>query len=52
MVFLAMRLVALPLSAFPRAATFPLLGTTLDLLSHAFLYGVPIAFCARKVDRA
>jgi uncharacterized membrane protein YagU involved in acid resistance len=48
LVFFAMRLVVLPLSAFPRAVTFPLLGTTLDLLSHAFFFGVPIAYCAQK----
>lgn len=42
-VFLGMRLVVLPLSAFPGPVTFQPLATTLDLLSHIFLFGVPIA---------
>jgi uncharacterized membrane protein YagU involved in acid resistance len=47
-VFLIMRLVVLPLSAFPFPVNFPPLGTTLDVLSHAFLFGLPIAWCVRK----
>jgi hypothetical protein len=47
-VFLTMRLVVLPLSAFPYPVTFKPLATTLDLLSHTFLFGVPIAFAARR----
>lgn len=47
-VFLAMRLVVLPLSAYPRAVTFPPLATTLDLLSHMLLFGVPIALAVRR----
>ncbi len=47
-VFLIMRLVVLPLSAFPFPVKFPPLGTVLDVLSHAFLFGLPIAWCARK----
>ena len=43
-VFLAMRLVVLPLSAFPYPVTFKPLGTVLDLMSHALLFGVPIAW--------
>jgi uncharacterized membrane protein YagU involved in acid resistance len=42
-VFLVMRLVVLPLSAFPFPASFKPLATALDLLSHTFLFGVPIA---------
>lgn len=48
-VFLAMRLVVLPLSAFPYQVTFKPLATTLDLLSHALLFGFPIALAVRKV---
>lgn len=48
MVFLAMRLVVLPLSAFPHPVTFRPLATVLDLLSHMFFFGVPIALAARK----
>jgi hypothetical protein len=44
--FLVMRLVVLPLSAYPRPVTFKPLATTLDLLSHTLLFGVPIAFAA------
>lgn len=47
-VFLLMRLVVLPLSAFPHPVTFRPLATVLDLLSHMFLFGVPIAMAARK----
>jgi uncharacterized membrane protein YagU involved in acid resistance len=48
MVFLAMRLLVLPLSAFPYPVSFKPLATILDLLSHAFLFGVPIAWAARR----
>jgi uncharacterized membrane protein YagU involved in acid resistance len=47
-VFFIMRLVVLPLSAFPRPVTFKPLATTLDLLSHMLLFGVPIALAARQ----
>jgi uncharacterized membrane protein YagU involved in acid resistance len=47
-VFLFMRLVVLPLSAFPHPVSFKPLATVLDLLSHMFLFGVPIALSARK----
>lgn len=47
-VFLMMRLVVLPLSAFPFPVSFKPLGTVLDLLSHTFLFGVPIALAARR----
>ncbi len=46
-VFLAMRLVVLPLSAFPFAVSFKPLASALDLLSHALLFGVPIALATR-----
>jgi uncharacterized membrane protein YagU involved in acid resistance len=47
-VFLTMRLVVLPLSAFPYPVTFKPLATILDFLSHTFLFGVPIALAARR----
>ena len=52
LVFFAMRLVVLPLSAFPHPVTFKPLSASLDLLSHMFLFGVPIALAAasRKVE--
>jgi hypothetical protein len=51
-VFLTMRLVVLPLSAFPFPVTFQPLGSTLDLLSHLFLFGFPIALAASKTFAA
>ena len=47
-VFFSMRLIVLPLSAFPYPVTFKALATVLDLLSHTFLFGVPIALTARR----
>jgi uncharacterized membrane protein YagU involved in acid resistance len=47
-VFFTMRLVVLPLSAFPYPVTFKPLATVLDLLSHTFLFGVPIALATRR----
>ena len=47
-VFLAMRLVVLPLSAFPHPVSFKPLAAGLDLLSHMFLFGLPIALAARR----
>jgi hypothetical protein len=47
-VFLVMRLVVLPLSAFPHPVTFRPLATVLDLLSHIFLFGIPIALAVSK----
>jgi len=47
-VFFAMRLVVLPLSAFPYPVAFKPLATTLDLLSHMLLFGAPIAFAVRS----
>jgi len=48
LVFLAMRLLVLPLSAFPYPVSFKPLATVLDLLSHMLLFGVPIAWAARR----
>ena len=50
-VFLVMRLVVLPLSAFPYPVSFKPLATVLDLLSHTFLFGVPIAWAAGRAPR-
>jgi hypothetical protein len=47
-VFFAMRLVVLPLSAYPFPVNFRPLATTLDLLSHMLLFGVPIAWAAAR----
>lgn len=47
-VFVAMRVVALPLSRFPYPVTFRPLATALDLLSHMLLFGWPIAWFARR----
>ena len=45
--FLVMRLVVLPLSAFPFPMKMFTVGAGLDLLSHMFLFGAPIAFARR-----
>ena len=50
MVFLVMRLVVLPLSAFPFPVTFEPVATALDLMSHTLLFGVPIALVARRAS--
>jgi Flp pilus assembly protein TadB len=47
-VFFAMRLVVLPLSAYPYPVTFKPLATALDLLSHTLLFGVPIAWAIQR----
>ena len=48
LVFLSMRLVVLPLSAYPHPVTFKPLATVLDLLSHMFLFGAPIALIVSR----
>jgi hypothetical protein len=51
-VFFFMRHVVLPLSAFPHPIVFRPLGSSLDLMSHVFLFGLPIALaCARTRSR-
>ena len=47
-VFLSMRLVVLPLSAYPHPVTFKPLATVLDLLSHMLLFGAPIALVVSR----
>jgi len=49
-VFVVMRLLVLPLSAFPYPVSFKPLATVLDLLSHTLLFGVPIAWAVRKAS--
>ena len=51
-VFLCMRLMVLPLSAYPRPVTFKPLATALDLLSHMFLFGSPIAVAVSRAIQA
>ena len=51
LVFFTMRLVVLPLSAFPYPIVFKPLSWGLDLLSHMFFFGLPIAFAAAKAIR-
>ncbi len=53
-VFFCMRLIVLPLSAFPYPINFKPLATVLDLLSHMYLFGIPIAIAAHRTvaDRA
>lgn len=46
-VFFAMRLVVLPLSAYPFPVKFTMPGALYDLLSHMFLFGLPIALANR-----
>jgi uncharacterized membrane protein YagU involved in acid resistance len=54
LVFLAMRLVVLPLSAFPFPVRWRPVSSVSDLLSHMFLFGIPIALAVRQAlrDRA
>ena len=51
LVFFTMRLVVLPLSAFPYPVSFSQPGATLDLLSHMYFVGLPIALAAAKAIR-
>ena len=52
LVFFTMRLVVLPLSAFPRPVTFNAFSWGMDILSHIFLFSLPIVWATRKVQRA
>jgi uncharacterized membrane protein YagU involved in acid resistance len=51
LVFLAMRLVVLPLSAFPFPVRWRPVSSISDLLSHMFLFGIPIALAIRGAIR-
>ncbi|MTW12937.1 hypothetical protein GM658_20220 [Pseudoduganella eburnea] len=48
LVFFIMRLVVLPLSAFPRPVTFNAFSWGMDILSHIFLFSLPIVWATRK----
>ncbi|WP_431475534.1 hypothetical protein [Massilia eburnea] len=52
LVFFTMRLVVLPLSAFPRPVIFNAFSWGMDILSHIFLFSLPIVWATRKVLRA
>lgn len=52
LVFFIMRLIVLPLSAFPYPIVFRPLSWGLDLLSHMFFFGLPIAIWAAKAVRS
>ena len=52
LVFFTMRLVVLPLSAFPRPVTFNAFSWGMDILSHIVLFSLPIVWTTRKVLRA
>ena len=47
-IYAVMNLIVLPLSAFPRKVTFPLLATTTGIAVHMFLIGLPIALAIRR----
>ena len=51
-IYAVMNLVVLPLSAFPRKVTFPLLATTTGLAVHMFLIGLPISLAVRRAFSA
>jgi len=48
LVFFVMRLVVLPISAFPFPVKFQALGWGADLLSHMFLFAIPITLATRR----
>jgi hypothetical protein len=50
-IFFFMRHVVLPLSAFPHPIVFRPLGSSLDLMSHMFLFGLPIALASTRTSR-
>ena len=51
LVFFTMRLIVLPLSAFPRPVAFNAFSWGMDILSHIFLFSLPIVWATRKVPR-
>lgn len=50
-VFVCMRLIVLPVSAYPRPVTFQALATVLDLLSHILLFAIPIVLIVGRACR-
>lgn len=51
-IYAAMNLIVLPLSAIPRKVTFPPLVLVTGLLVHMFFIGLPIALAVRRASRA
>jgi uncharacterized membrane protein YagU involved in acid resistance len=51
LVFFSMRLLVLPLSAFPHPVTFNAFSWGMDILSHIFLFSLPIVWATRKALR-
>lgn len=49
-VFIVMKFVVLPLSAFPYPINLKPLSTITNLLSHMFLFGIPIAIAVSKAN--
>ncbi len=47
-IYAFMNLLVLPLSAFPRKVTFPLLATSTGLFVHMFFIGLPISLAVRR----
>jgi hypothetical protein len=47
-VFLVMRLVVLPLSAYPHPVTFKPLATVADLLAHMVLFAMPMTLAVGR----
>ena len=52
LIYAVMNLVVLPLSAYPRKVTFPLLVLVTGLLVHMFCIGLPISLAARRTKPA
>ena len=50
LIYALMNLVVLPLSAFPRKVTFPLLVLITGILVHMFCIGLPIALAVRRTS--
>ena len=50
LIYALMNLVLLPLSAFPRKVTFPLLVLITGILVHMFCIGLPIALAVRRTS--
>lgn len=48
LIYAVMNLVVLPLSAYPRKVTFPLLVLVTGLLVHMFCIGLPISLAVRR----
>ena len=49
LIYAVMNLVVLPLSAYPRKVTFPLLVLVTGLLVHMFCIGLPISLAVRRI---